>query len=153
MAGGWQLNGSAALVTAASPANLQLTQTTNYQAGSAFWPTPVPGSGISAAFDAYIGPGSGADGMTFTLADASTSQPTALGVMGGGEGFSGVDGIAVSLDTWQNSSDPATNFVGIATTNTPQQALNYVSTDTFRCRRCATLSITSWSRRPPSASS
>jgi hypothetical protein len=130
VAGGWQLNGSAALVTTATPANLQLTQTTNYQAGSAFYPTPVPGAGISATFDAFIGPGTGADGMTFTLADASATQPTALGVMGGGEGYSGLKGIAVSLDTWQNTGDPAANFVGIATTNTPQQVLNYVTTNT-----------------------
>ena len=68
--------------------------------------------------------------MTFTLADASVTQPTALGVMGGGEGFSGIHGIAVSLDTWQNTGDPAANFVGIATTNTPAQSLNYVSTNT-----------------------
>ncbi len=129
VSGGWQLNGSAQLVTTASPANLQLTAATNYVAGSAFWPTPVPGVGITAAFDAFIGPGSGADGMTFTLADASVTKPTALGVNGGGEGFSGITGIAVSLDTWQNSSDPSNNFVGIATTNSPMQSLNYVATN------------------------
>ena len=98
-------------------------------AGSAFWPTPVPGVGISAAFDAFIGPGSGADGLTFTLADASVTQPTALGVNGGGEGFSGINGIAVSLDTWQNGADPSNNFVGIATTSSPAQSLNYVTTN------------------------
>ena len=41
--------------------------------------------------------------MTFTLADASVTKPTALGVNGGGEGFSGITGIAVSFDTWQNT--------------------------------------------------
>ena len=89
----------------------------------------MPGVGISAAFDAFIGPGSGADGMTFTLADASVTQPTALGVNGGGEGFSGINGIAVSLDTWQNTADPSSNFVGIATTSSPTQSLNYVTTN------------------------
>ncbi len=129
VSGGWQLNGTAQVIATTTPANLQLTPATNYQVGSAFWPTPVPGVGISAAFDAFIGPGSGADGMTFALADASVAHPTALGVNGGGEGFSGITGIAVSLDTWQNSADPSSNFVGIATTNSPMQSLNYVSTN------------------------
>ncbi|HLN43629.1 MAG TPA: IPT/TIG domain-containing protein [Acidimicrobiales bacterium] len=129
VSGGWQLNGTAQVITTTSPPNLQLTPATNYLAASAFWPTPVPGVGISAAFDAFIGSGSGADGMTFTLADASVTHPTALGVTAGGEGFSGITGIAVSLDTWQNTSDPSSNFVGIATTNTAQQQLDYVSTN------------------------
>ena len=129
VAGGWQLNGTAQIVTAASPANLQLTPATNYQVGSAFWPTPVPGVGITAAFDAFIGPGSGADGMTFTLADASVAKPTALGVNAGGEGFAGITGIALSLDTWKNATDPSKNFVGIATTSPRQHALIYTTTN------------------------
>ena len=120
------------LNTTASPPNLELTSATNWQAGSAFYPIPVPGVGITASFDAFIGSGSGADGLTFTLADASVTQPTALGVNGGGEGFSGITGIAVSLDTWQNSVNPSNNFVGIA--NGPihrrSNELNYVATNT-----------------------
>ena len=96
-----------------------MTPATNWVAGSAFWPTPVPGAGITAAFDEFIGPGAGADGMTFTLADASVTAPTALGANGGGEGFSGITGVAVSLDTWQNGADPSSNFVGIATDARP----------------------------------
>jgi energy-converting hydrogenase Eha subunit A len=130
VAGGWQLNGSASLVTSTTPSNLQLTAATADQAGSAFWPTPVAGVGISAAFDASIGSGSGADGLTFTLANASATSSTALGVDGGGEGFSGISGIAVSLDTYQNSVNPSNNFVGIATGpgSTPDE-LNYVTTN------------------------
>ena len=55
--------------------------------------------------------------MTFTLADASVTQPTALGVNAGGEGFAGITGVAVSLDTRKNATDPSKNFVGIATTS------------------------------------
>ncbi|HEX4656335.1 MAG TPA: hypothetical protein VH307_03030, partial [Streptosporangiaceae bacterium] len=99
VSGGWQLNGTAQLNPAGSPPNLQLTAAANWKAGSAFWPTAVPGVGVSAAFDIFIGSGSGADGLTFTLADASVTKPTALGVNGGGEGFSGIHGIAVSFDT------------------------------------------------------
>ncbi len=129
-AGGWQLNGTAQLVASPAPANLQLTPATNWVSGSAFYPTPVPGAGITASFDAYIGPGSGADGMTFTLADASVTPPTTIGDNGGGEGFAGINGIAVSLDTWQNSSDPSSNFVGIATATAPVQSLTYAATNT-----------------------
>jgi hypothetical protein len=132
VSGGWQLNGTALINSTASPPNLQLTPATNWKAGSAFYPTPVAGAGITASFDVLLGPstsGSGADGMTFTLADASVTTPTALGNNGGGEGFSGIHGIAVSFDTWQNTGDPSGNFVGIATTNSPQQSLNYVTTN------------------------
>jgi hypothetical protein len=130
VAGGWQLNGSAQVVTGASPANLQLTPATNWLVGSAFWPTPVPGAGITASFDSFIGPDpNGADGLTFTLADASVTSPTALGVTGGGEGFSGISGVAVSLDHWKNDTDPSSNFVGIATTNSPMQSLTYALTN------------------------
>src|SRR6516165_8942925 len=86
-AGGWQLNGSSVLNTTASPPNLQLTPNTIWQAGSAFWPTAVPGVGVTASFDLSIGSSnstSGAEGLTFTVADASVTQPTALGHNGGG---------------------------------------------------------------------
>jgi hypothetical protein len=129
-AGGWQLNGSSTLMSSASPPNLQLTAATTNQAGSAFWPKAVPGVGISAAFDASIGSGTGADGLTFTLADASATTPTALGAAGGGEGYAGVKGIAVSLDTYQNSVNPSNNFVGIATgQGSTAGTLQYVTTN------------------------
>ena len=132
IAGSWQLNGSAQLNSTGSPPNLELTSATSYQAGSAFDPVPVGAVGITASFDAFIGGGSGADGLTLTLADAGSTQPTALGVNGGGEGFSGINGTAVSLDTWQNSVNPSDNFVGIADGPIPGAAneLNYVATNT-----------------------
>ena len=132
VSGGWQLNGSAQLNAGVSPANLELTPAVNWQAGSAFWPVPVPGVGATVSFDELIGSGSGADGLTLTMADASDTSPTALGVNGGGEGFSGIDGIAVSMDTWQNAVNPSDNFVGIATGGVPGagQELNYVQTNT-----------------------
>jgi hypothetical protein len=129
--GSWQLNGNAQLNSSGSPPNVELTPASSYQAGSAFDPIPVGAVGVTASFDAFIGGGSGADGLTFTLADAGTTQPTALGVNGGGEGFSGINGTAVSLDTWQNSVNPSNNFVGIATGPIPGAAneLNYVATN------------------------
>jgi hypothetical protein len=132
VSGGWQLNGTALLNPSASPANLQLTTATNWQAGSAFYPTPLVSAGVTVSFDAFIGSGTGADGLTLTLADASGTPPTALGVNGGGEGFSGISGFAVSLDTWKNNVNPSNNFVGIADGPIPgaTNELNYVATDT-----------------------
>ena len=132
VAGGWQLNGSSVLNTTASPPNLQLTPNTTWQAGSAFWPTPVAAAGIQASFDVSIGSSnatSGAEGMTFTLADASVTKPTALGHNGGGEGYAGITGIAVSVDTWKLTGYPSNNFVGIAVTSPSQPSLNYVTTN------------------------
>ncbi|MFN8036326.1 MAG: choice-of-anchor D domain-containing protein [Acidimicrobiia bacterium] len=111
-AGGWQFNGSAAL----SGSSLRLTPATADQAGSAFWPTAVSSAAITADFDFTISGGTGADGMTFVLANPS-GGPTALGDNGGALGFAGIAGVAVTFDTYLNSgsADPSANFVGIAT--------------------------------------
>ena len=129
--GGWDLNGST-LVGAGGTA---LTQAgTNFQSGTAFWPTPVNTEGLTASFTATIGGGGaqGADGMTLVLADPSTS-PTAVGYYGGGLGFSGIKGIAVCIDTYQTGSDPSSNFVGISngpvSSSVPDQ-LNWLATQT-----------------------
>ena len=114
--GQWVLSGTAVVVSSPSPARLQLTDAApaGQEAGLAYYPTAVPGPGLSAAFDATIGGGSGADGLTFALADASAGPP-GLGAAGGGLGFSGMKGLAVALDTYQNSQNPSANFVGVAT--------------------------------------
>lgn len=109
-AGGWQLNGSASL---AAP-ELVLTTTAANQAGSAFWPQQVSTKSLTVEFDASIGGGSGADGLTLTFADPSRgAAPTSLGAVGGGLGFSGIPGVAVALDTYRNAVNPSANFVGI----------------------------------------
>ena len=131
VAGGWQLNGSASVVSSASPPNLQLTSATGFQAGSAFWPTAVPGVGITAAFDISIGGGTGADGETFTLADASVTSPAALGGHGGSLGYGGIKGLAIGFDTYKNAVNPSNNFVGIATgAGTATGTLNWAVTST-----------------------
>lgn len=121
----WQANGSA---TFASAACVQLTPDTGFAAGSAWLTTPISSSSITASFDAQIGPGTGADGLTFALIDPA-SGPGAIGGIGGGEGFGGLTGVAVSLDTYQSGADPAANFVGIASGGTAS-ALTYVATST-----------------------
>jgi hypothetical protein len=111
--GGWQLNGSASM----NGSTLILTPAGNDQAGSAFWPTPVSANGLTISFDARIDQGTGADGMTLTFADPlAGATPTSLGTPGGGLGYSGIPGVAISFDTFRNGGDPSDNFVGIATT-------------------------------------
>ncbi len=125
-AGGWTVNGSTAV---AGPELVLTPPDINYNAGSAFYPTAVPSGSVSAAFDSTIGPGSGADGFTFVLADPSAGA-TALGGAGWRMGYGGIDGVAVTADTYQNSSDPSANFVGIATGDGGVNALTYVATST-----------------------
>jgi hypothetical protein len=123
--GGWQLNGAAAM----SGANLVLTPNVANQAGSAFWPSVVPTANFQVSFDVTIDQGSGADGMTFTFADPAAAGPTALGPSGGGLGYSGIPGAAVTFDTYQNGLDPSSNFIGIATSGLGDD-ISYASTAT-----------------------
>ncbi len=129
--GGWDINGSTQVVGGAT----ELTQaSTNDQAGTAFWPATVNAEGLTASFTATIGGGGtqGADGMALVLADPTTS-PTTVGYYGGGLGFSGINGIAVCIDTYQEGTDPSSNFVGISngpvSSATPDQ-LNWLATQT-----------------------
>jgi len=111
-AGGWKTNGAASL---ANP-NLILTPATAGVAGSAFWPTAVRTGYLRASFDANIDSGNGADGLALVLADpASGATPSSIGTNGGGLGFSGIPGLAVALDTYQNAANPSGNFVGLST--------------------------------------
>ena len=128
IAGGWQLNGNAAI----AGTSLRLTNTTTDVAGSAFWPTPVSSSSLSIGFDATISGGTGADGMALVLA-SSSAPATSIGDSGGGLGFAGISGTAVTLDTYQNwgSADPSANFLGVATGYSGStDNLTYVATAT-----------------------
>ncbi|WP_051969321.1 choice-of-anchor D domain-containing protein [Kitasatospora azatica] len=122
-ADGWTLNGSAAF----SGTDLVLTPAASDETGSALYPTAVPTAQLHARFTASIGGGSGADGLAFVLLDAGRTTEHALGVGGGGLGYAGLPGVAVTLDTYQNGNDPSANFVGVATQGTGD-ALSYAST-------------------------
>jgi hypothetical protein len=127
-AGGWQLNGTAALTVS----DLALTAAVSNQAGSAFWPQAIDPRNSTIEFDAAIGGGSGADGMALVLGDVSRGAlPTSLGIQGGGLGFSGIPGIAVALDTYQNAANPSNNFIGISdgpTSTTVRDTLHWLAT-------------------------
>jgi RHS repeat-associated protein len=111
---GWQLNGSAKVL---SDGSLQLTDGVVASGASAFFKTPVNAETITISFDVTMtgsGGGSHADGVTVDLIDATTQSPTALGGGGGGLGFTGLSGIGVSFDDYYNyECDPSSNFVAV----------------------------------------
>ncbi len=108
-AGGWTFNG----VAAQSRGDTVLTPAVGNAAGSAVSPIAWNTSKLHVTFTAQISGGSGADGLAFALLDAGSSSPTSLGNTGGSLGFAGLDGVAVTLDTYQNGGDVSANFVGI----------------------------------------
>ncbi|NUT20972.1 MAG: choice-of-anchor D domain-containing protein [Hamadaea sp.] len=124
--GGWQLNGTTRL----AGNDLNLTQTTEGQTGSAVFPVPVLTDGLVANFTAIIGGGTGADGATFALLDPAKVTPAALGVGGGALGFGGLPGVALGIDTYPNAGDPSDNFIGLATTMKSDGGLAWLQTST-----------------------
>jgi hypothetical protein len=109
--GGWVVNGAASMSSSA----LTLTTAGVGEHGSAVFSAPTPSEGLTATFTATLGGGTGADGLTFAMLDAAGSGPKSLGTGGGGLGFSGLKGVAVTLDTFRNAADPSANFVGLST--------------------------------------
>jgi hypothetical protein len=104
---------------------LTLTNATDGQSGSA-WSTLKVHLGSQASFSSVFSfeildhgglPGwgiDGADGLTFTLQNASNS----IGGSGGGIGYGGIPkSVTVEFDTYQNTEygDPSSNHVGINT--------------------------------------
>ncbi len=109
-AGGWTLNGSATL----NGSEVVLTPATDFQHGDAIWPKATEPRNVTVEFDASIGGGTGADGLTLFFADPSRgATPTSLGAEGGGLGFSGIPGDAITLDEFQGTGAPSDDFAGI----------------------------------------
>jgi hypothetical protein len=121
----WQLAGGA--TTDGSNITLTTPQQ-NFAGTSAVYNSAMPVNGLTATFDGYMGNGGGADGMTFAFLDA-TSWSGYAGATGGGLGYSGLNGVAVTMDTMQNGSDPNNNFVGIATSGSGSN-ITYAATST-----------------------
>jgi hypothetical protein len=117
----WQENGKAT----ATATGFQLTDTNYFESGSAFSTSPVSSSTLTVTFDSTIGGGSGADGMTLVLADPSYVGPTALGQPGSGLGFLGIQGVAVTFDTYPSDS------VGIVNDLTAVDSLHFVTSTTM----------------------
>ena len=123
--GGWTVNGSARM----SGTNLVLTTTHRHTAGSAVYGTPVPSAGLTAGFTARLNGGTGGDGLTFSLLDATKATATSLGGDGSGMGFSGLSGITVVLGTSWQPALRSDNFLGVATSG-ERGRLIYIATST-----------------------
>jgi hypothetical protein len=121
----WVTNGSATM----NGGTLQLTPAATNLVGSAFCKTAIPTARLDVSFTLAIGGGNGADGLTFALQDALSGSPTAVGAGGGGLGFSGLAGVAVSFVTYHHPSEPSSNFIGISTGGSGR-ALSYVASTT-----------------------
>jgi len=107
---GWRLSGRAKL----TDGGLQLTATTSVSAGAAFWSKPIPADGMRASFTAEMSGGSGGDGLTLALVDAST-VPTRPGRTGARLGFAGLRGLAVALQSFPGLESPGDSSVGVVT--------------------------------------
>src|SRR5581483_4649422 len=83
VSGGWIFNGSAAM----SGSDLVLTPATANLAGSAVYSTPLPANGLTASFTATENGGTGAEGLTFALLDAASTNSKSVGGTGNLLGF------------------------------------------------------------------
>jgi Abnormal spindle-like microcephaly-assoc'd, ASPM-SPD-2-Hydin/Flagellar-associated PapD-like len=121
---GWNLFGSATQ----SPGQITLTPATSLQAGSALDPQLLTTKGLQVSFTETITGGTGADGMTMTL--ASPTSPSFLGHDGGGLGYvGGPTGTSVVFRTFKGPIDPSNNFVAIADGDNMSWP-NYLATNT-----------------------
>jgi uncharacterized repeat protein (TIGR01451 family) len=123
-ASGWVLGGTSVLTSDnGDPAGngwLRLTSSGTYQAGYAYYNTPIPtGRGMIVTFDYGAWGGTGADGLTFFLFDGTTT-PFKVGASGGSLGYAqktGVNGLSggylgLGLDEFGNYSNPNEGRVG-----------------------------------------
>jgi RHS repeat-associated protein len=118
--------------TLVTSGEMQMTNNTGNQDGYAYWNQPLTPTFLTASFDLSIGGGSGADGMSFSLADASSPGRGSYTCCGADLGFGGGTGLGVQFDTYQNGGcDPSANFVGVA---------EYSSSNTYGCTHVATTS-------------
>jgi hypothetical protein len=110
--GGWTFNGTAAM----HGTTANLTPIAINKAGSAVYSDSVASNGLTATFKAKIFGGTGGDGMTLSLLDATKTTSSALGSGGRQLGFGGLHGVAICLVTAKGGSNyPSSNFIGIAT--------------------------------------
>jgi len=110
-ASGWDVNGTATM----AGSSLRLTPSTPSAAGSAFWTQPVASKNLNVSFVATMNGGTGGNGITLTLADASQAAPTDVGGAGSLLGYGGIPGVAAGLSTWGDATNPSYNSVGIVT--------------------------------------
>lgn len=97
---GWQLNGFAAL----TGTDLYLTHAVDGFGSGTCWRTSLePAGGLDVTFQCEMSGGTGADGITFALADPADTAATFQGGGGGDLGLVGCTSLAVALDTGAGS--------------------------------------------------
>lgn len=97
---GWQLNGFATLETT----DLYLTHAADgFGSGTCWRTTTDPTDGLDVTFECEMSGGTGADGVTFALADPVDTAATFQGGGGGELGLVGCTAVAVALDTGAGS--------------------------------------------------
>jgi hypothetical protein len=106
--GGWSYNGAATMVGAAS----RLTPTSSNQAGTVIDPTAISPANFEAGFTTNISGGTGGDGLTLSLFNASSVSATAVGNHGNGLGATPLAGIYVILDTYTGGKVASTVAIG-----------------------------------------
>ena len=95
---GLTLNGSAAI----SGSSIELTNGSPYEAGSAFFTSPVNVQSFNSDFNFQL-TSAAADGFTFTIQNAG---PTALGHTGGSLGYAGIpESVAIKFDLFSNAGE------------------------------------------------
>ncbi len=120
---GWHLSGKASVVGH----YVQLTGALAGEAGGDFFGTPVSPSRLRASFSATLRGGTGGDGITFALVDAS-GAPAAPGLDGSGLGLAGLPAVAVALQTSPSTGDPHPNSIGVVTSTAGAKTLTWLKT-------------------------
>ncbi len=118
-----QINGS----TTVTNGRLRLTNTSNFQAGSAFFDTAIPineSSSFQSQFEFQIRDGNGtngADGMAFIVQNNGLNS---LGAAGGGLGYQGIgSSLAIEFDTYRNSGEVNNNHISVVANGNLQAPL------------------------------
>ena len=108
--GGWSYNGAAGMAASDSV----LTTAARSKAGSVVYPAPLTVGGLQVQFDAQLGGGSGANGLTVALLNPASTSVTSVGGVGGDLGFGGLSGVGVALVTYRDPGYPSKNFAAIS---------------------------------------
>jgi hypothetical protein len=122
--GGWSYNGSSTM----SGNGSLLTPATSNQAGTVIDPTAISAANFEAGFTSVIGSGSGGDGVTLSLLDASSVTATSVGNHGNGVGATGLAGIYVILNTYTGGKVASSVSIGTNPTSGTAPKLLYTTT-------------------------
>jgi hypothetical protein len=122
--GSWSYNGVATM----SGSGSLLTPATANQAGAAVDPTAISAANFEAGFTSVITGGTGGDGLTVSLFDASSVSPSSVGNHGNGVGATGLAGIYVILNTYTGGKVASSVSIGTNPTSGTAPKLLYTTT-------------------------